>query len=292
MPKKKPTKKLTRLPKALRKVRQQKVLELYSAGKTKPVIAKTLGMRRQDVTRDLTSAMADMVKHYANTSPEHTFVRYASFNTQVISQLRNLFETFLNDPDTKQYGAAVSALKAQSDIYDKILDKGVEFGVINKAKAKETIRSTPQDLRVELRREITTLTRLLDEIDDHTNIKALTTTNAIQGKTVYTRKIKRVQKNPLGTVRAIPDWKYKQDEPHNQPEPKTDASELIPNAYPSVTNKTPQQNELTRLQSELDKEKGITPEVLPKQDKTQQVEETITTTEQWLITPIRSKTKR
>ena len=39
-------------------------------------------------------------------------------------------EKFLNDPDTKQYNAYVSARKQQSDILDKIVERGIKFGVV------------------------------------------------------------------------------------------------------------------------------------------------------------------
>lgn len=224
------------------KARQHTFLTLYSSGMTPEQIAVKHQMTVNHVKRDLTIAIEDLIDHYAKPNPQQTFVRYASFQFDIVKQLQNMIDVFLKDPVSKQYSATTSALRTQSDIYDKVLDKGIEFGVIEKKKATASLRQEPQDLRASIRIEIKQLTRLLDEIDEADQVKALSPAQSLtqqprlsvtgkrlgrppagelsdkekirrshhalgnHQKTIYITKPIR---NEYGIVRSIPDWKYR-----------------------------------------------------------------------------------
>jgi len=180
------------------KVRQQQILALYAEGKTLPVISNLLSMRTVDVSRDLNIALQDMVRQYSLPSPEQNFVRYAAFQMNVIKKLKEANELFLADPEAKQYGASIASLRAQSDIYDKVFTKGVEFKVIqNKGTDQKALRATPDDLKLELRKEIVTLERLLTELDPSQPVipkrTSITTTTTL----TFTRKMKRTMPAPF-----------------------------------------------------------------------------------------------
>jgi len=185
--------------------RQTEVLRLHAAGKTNDEIAAKLGMMVRDVTKDIDSAIDRLIRHYA-ASPQTTFIRYAVFQFDIINKLRNLSDNFLQNENTIQYSAAVSALRVQSDTYDKILEKGVEYGVVQRKQASKSIRQEPKDLRKELRSEITILTRLLDEIDDPTQAKGIRSK-----REKYTVIIRKPLRNAYGIVRATTDWKYRRE---------------------------------------------------------------------------------
>jgi hypothetical protein len=294
-------------PAPLTKVRQQQVLALYSDGKTIPVIADMLSMRRQDVSRDLNIALSDMVKQYALPSPEQNFVRLAAFQMGVIQKLRESYETFTADPEARQYGAAVSALKAQSEIYDRLIAKGIEFGIIQQSKAKESIRATPKDLRLELRKEIKTLTILLDEVDNHTNVQSLAVNQPSRmlpphdpkTRSSHTRIMRRVQRNELGVIRAIPDWKYRQTLYDNtgRYKPQYSRTDDDKRFLPPEDPTTVLQRELAREQGQVfvETKHGIPAEVIPDQTKTNHqqpkpIKATATITQEqstWLVKPSR-----
>jgi hypothetical protein len=212
-----------RMPRRLVKARQALILGLYASGRTVEQIAARLGSKAQHVTRDLNIALDQMVKHYALPSPAHNFVRYAAFQFGIIHKLQDACELFTADPDSKQYNAMVSALRAQSDIYDKIIDKGITFGVISKSKADpDRIRQSPATLRVELREKIQTLEILLDEVDEHAELRSQRKqlqlqqslplpTGDTRSRSGYAARIRKVQRDSYGIVRLLPDWKYKRE---------------------------------------------------------------------------------
>lgn len=197
----------TRLPKRLVKARQHQVLGMYASGKTPQQIAAVLDMRLTDVTRDLRIAVDELVTEYAKPTPQQTFVRYAAFQFGIISELKKASSLMLKDKRNRQYNAVISSLRAQSDIFDKIMDKGHEYGVIQRKKASGALHKQSRDIREDLRVEIVKLTRLLDEIDDSTQAQAV---RASQTTITYTVRVRKPLRTPFGIARAIPDWKYRQ----------------------------------------------------------------------------------
>ena len=198
-----------RLPRVMIKARQHLILEMYASGRTPDQIAIKMKMPRQAVSRDLNIAIQEMIEAFAKPTPQQTFVRYAAFQLGVVRKLNDAIKHFRTDPETKQYNAWVSALRAQSDIYDKVFVKGNEYGVIKKEKADVKALQGGSDIRRELRAEITVLSTLLDHIDDQTQRDGLRG-RAIQAKISYAVRVRVPIRTEFGIARAIPDWKYRQ----------------------------------------------------------------------------------
>jgi hypothetical protein len=199
----------------LLRARQQQALRLLSEGHTLDQIALELGTRIQEVQQDIAKASDRLVKLYA-CSPQHTFVRYAVFQLGIINKLQAAVERFEADKKTVQYNAVVSALRAQSDAYDRILEKGLSFGIIERKQASGAIRKPAADIRNMLKTEILTLSRLLDEVDLSIEFKtararftARQQEAALQRESTYAVIIRKPLVGPHGVIRAIPDWKYR-----------------------------------------------------------------------------------
>lgn len=195
---------------------QAQVLKQYISGKTKEQIGVSLSIPTERVDRYLNEAMDALVKHWAKPSPEHTFVRYAAFQMGIIEKLQRSYDRFMAAEDNnRQHSAAIAALKAQSDIMDKVMTQGHQFGVITQRKADAAISMSRSDLRTELRNEIELLASLLAKVDNHDTFtrrrqaalqKQGKPTNGTKRLLVRIRKVKR---NALGYVTAVPDWKFK-----------------------------------------------------------------------------------
>jgi len=222
-----------RLAKPIVIARRLNIINAYARGKTVEQIALELNTTEDIVEREITVAVDQLVQYYGKPTPQHTFVRYAVFQLGVIRKLQELHEAFQSaqtkptpqpqqnqqQPKTKikqpkqehrNLTAAVSALRAQSDIYDKILDRGISLGVIQQQSKRSSqltdlLNATPKDLRLELHTQITTLTAILEKVEDHDNFKYKTRGR----KQTSQRKIKKVKRNPNGFVFASPDWKFK-----------------------------------------------------------------------------------
>lgn len=190
---------------------REQVLEMYTQGKTPEEIARRLQLLPATIERHIAGALDALVRHWAKPSPQHTFVRYAAFQLGIIKKLQAAHDSFMGSEEGKQYGAAVSALRVQSDIMDKVMDKGAEFGVITTRRADSSINMSQTDLRQELKNEIAIMVSLLDKIDTHDTFKArraaqLKRTNC---KPRYLVKIRKVKRDPLGFVTILPDWKFR-----------------------------------------------------------------------------------
>lgn len=148
---------------------------MYSEGKTPEQIASALDTTLATVKRDIDIILEKQSKLYAESTPQHNFVRYAAFQLNVVRKLGQVADTCLGytreapDPAvaSKSGATAVQALKAQSDIYDKVMDKGEKLGVIQgESQDSPVLIGTPRGMRVQLREKLLTLEALLDEIDD------------------------------------------------------------------------------------------------------------------------------
>jgi len=191
------------------KVRQQQVLAMYADGNTVPVISAAMGMSRGNITRDLKIALNDMLSYWSAQTPQHMFVRYASFQMNIVNKLQETFYLFMESADPAKYGALVNSLRAQSDIFDKVMSRGVKMGVVKEDAPARDLPTQPKNIRIELRREIKVLERLLDEIDDHTSLRMRRPQGDGQlSKRRFTR-VRKLRRSPLGFITLLPDWKYR-----------------------------------------------------------------------------------
>jgi hypothetical protein len=90
-------------------------------------VRDTLALSEEDFKQCLVRMFEVQAEAVRTRPTEHVYVQY------VIDQLRNIVDLtdIISDfKNTKQHSAIVSAIKARSDIQDKILMKGQEFGII------------------------------------------------------------------------------------------------------------------------------------------------------------------
>jgi len=192
-----------------REVRRTDALALFARGYPPNMIAKELGTDPRTVERDIDRATQQLLRYFAEPKVQHTFIRYAAFNLSVIEKLQLLYESFMADhSEKKNYSAAVGSLKAQSDVLDRIIDKGMEWGVIDKRKASATVHRSKGDLQQELRHQIRTLTVLLTQVQEREKSKPITTKKRTK-RNGYTRILRKVRRDQYGIVFLAQSWKFK-----------------------------------------------------------------------------------
>jgi hypothetical protein len=91
-------------------------------------------------------------------------VRYALHQFKLIRKLDDAVKRFESEPST-QYNAMVSALRAQSDLMDKIYEKGHQFGVIQRKQAPAEAGKKRVDLLKDLRKERKLIDSLIGELE-------------------------------------------------------------------------------------------------------------------------------
>lgn len=108
-----------------------------------------------------------------NKTTEEVYVDYVIQQNRNIRDLTNILSEF---DDAKQPAAAVGAIRARSDILDKIIAKGQEFGFIEKKPERKLVAgvlitnlSTPE-LRKKIAGELGTLERLMEQYGDAPSI--------------------------------------------------------------------------------------------------------------------------
>lgn len=80
--------------------------------------------------RALKSAMFDTEAEALRRRPvEHVYVDYMIKQSQNVADLTEMITQFKK---SKQYNAMVGAIRARSEIYDKLIDRGQSFGLIHK----------------------------------------------------------------------------------------------------------------------------------------------------------------
>ena len=74
-------------------------------------------------------------------------------------------ENFADDKENRQYNAATNAIRAQSDLYDKMITRGVELGIIQQPRSKEAAQKDPSKLLEALKAEHDKISSLIAEVE-------------------------------------------------------------------------------------------------------------------------------
>lgn len=107
-----------------------KVFALMSQGKNDREIAEEIGVSNDELV-ELKAVMLDMKAEELRNKPiEHTYIEYM---TAQLGNVRDLTDMLADFKNTKQYNAMVGAVRARAEIYDKLLTKGQDCGIIKKA---------------------------------------------------------------------------------------------------------------------------------------------------------------
>lgn len=118
---------------------QEAIVSIYSLlarGKTDKQIMRRMGLAADELD-ELKVSMFDAKADEMRARPdEHVYVEYLlnqSLNIRDLTRMINEFKT------TKQYNAMVGAIRARAEIYDKLIAKGQEFGLIKKTPDRKEI---------------------------------------------------------------------------------------------------------------------------------------------------------
>lgn len=113
-----------------------RLYELRCQGKTEEEILTDLGITADDLDTIQHAMLEKKADELRKKPTEHVYVEYMINQTQNIRTLDGMIGTFR---ETKQYNALVGAVRARSEILDKIIDKGQEFNVIRKPEATSKV---------------------------------------------------------------------------------------------------------------------------------------------------------
>jgi hypothetical protein len=132
-----------------------------AAGQDDYEIAADIGVDVEEVSKLKSLALKEELDRYTG-STEETFGLFATFMGQRIRDLAFLFEE-LKKKDTRQGAAAVGAVRAQAELYEKIIKRGTELGLIKPVdggKKLELIGLDDEELASELHRRLSAVQRL------------------------------------------------------------------------------------------------------------------------------------
>jgi hypothetical protein len=190
-----------------------RIMVMVAQGMPPALIARDVGIDERSIRRHITAATDALVQFFASPEIHQTFARYAAFNLDLISRLQTMQETFLgHDTDKKQYSAFVSSIKTQAEIYDRIINKGMDFGVIDNKRANRSQSSDKgNDIKVQLQLQINTLNQMLRAVtkDDPPDPKK--PKRGRPPKKKYTKIVRKVRRDHLGIVYRIKDWRFRRD---------------------------------------------------------------------------------
>jgi len=111
---------------------QEAISSIYGKlieGKTDKEVMDEMGLPAEDYEK-LKAAMFDDKADEIRTKPtEHLYVEYMISQAQNVHDLTEMIKDFKT---SKQYGSMVGAVRARAEIYDRVIAKGQEFGMIRK----------------------------------------------------------------------------------------------------------------------------------------------------------------
>jgi hypothetical protein len=208
-------------------------MKLLAGGKPPTLIGKRLGRDERTVEKYINEGTASILEQFNTPRLPQTFARYATFYMDAIDQLGQTIDDIRRDRSPrKQWGAAVSAVKARTDLYDKLVDRGMDYGIIDTRQQRADLQGNVKDIKARLDENIKTLMILRKRIDEtdagfttRQRSKLLKTDDRV-------RKIKKVKQDMLGIINMSDQAKYPQDLQNT----RQDASDLFGPESPMSDN--------------------------------------------------------
>lgn len=129
---------------------------------------------------------------------EHTYVDYVIQQTENIQKLSDIVDDMMR---TKDYTSVlIGAIKAKSEIHDKLITKGQEFGLIKKVASKKEIVAgvtvselTNEDLKKAIAGALNDLNRMTQQYGD-VDLKQLSEQNDLYyGESLEEQKEKKIK---------------------------------------------------------------------------------------------------
>lgn len=166
-------------------------VKLYTKGKTRVEICDELGLdfssNRYELLLD--KFYEDIQKDTSDKSPLKTFSEYIAKQNMVVQDLEKMKKHHENN-EFKNGKGYVSACKAQSDIFDKVIQTGQKLGIIQKTADKlELINGMdPRDMKdpeIEqaIKEHMEKMSRLSKNNNNNRNVVAFTPQNFKRVKT-------------------------------------------------------------------------------------------------------------
>lgn len=114
------------------------IWERLAKGESESDLCEMLGLEPEEYETKRKAMLIEKASEYKNKPPEHMFVEYVIWQLRGINDLTELVEK-LKVSKTPNANAIVAAIKVRSDVYDKVIAKGQEFGVLRKSAAESKI---------------------------------------------------------------------------------------------------------------------------------------------------------
>lgn len=181
----------------------QRVLHHVEAGRTDAWIMDRFGLMPDEYFDMKHRAFRGQVEVFRRRSTEEI---YAEYVFQQAACVRDLTDAAVAADTKRDIKALISAIKARSDIYDKIIKTGQDFGIIEKKAERREIalgvvlaNLSDEDLRARISGELTGITDLMTKFGDknlldlkpgklHRKLPALPAGKAIDGKKSKTNR--------------------------------------------------------------------------------------------------------
>jgi len=189
---------------------QEAIATIYNkiaAGRSDKEIMAIMGLAGEDYVK-LKQAMLDAKADEIRAKPrEHVYVEYMLNQAVNITDLTTMIDDFHT---SKQYNAMVGAIRARAEIYDKLIAKGQEFGLIKKEPERKEIMAgilvaemTNQQLRKAIVGQLAGLDRLMKTHGDKTLLEIPAPVSLHHGPSLPAHKEESIAERKLSkTVRA------------------------------------------------------------------------------------------
>lgn len=148
----------------------QRVLDYLEGGKTDVWIMDKLGLMPDEYFDMKLRAVRSQVEAFRRRSTEEIYAEYVIQQAACIRELTGLAATAHGKKDAR---ALISAVKVRSDIYDKIIKTGQDFGIIEKKAERREIAMgvlmanlSDEDLRGRIFGELTGIQDLMTKFAD------------------------------------------------------------------------------------------------------------------------------
>lgn len=144
---------------------QARLVALLTEGKADEEVQAELGFSPEKYWRCKRAAFEAEAERIRATPTEHTYVQYCLDQAACIKDLTDLID---DAKKTKNANACVGAIRARSDIFDKVIKTGQEFGILEKKPEEKRIvagvmvaQLTNDQLRQAITTEISRLNQLV-----------------------------------------------------------------------------------------------------------------------------------
>lgn len=134
-------------------------------------VREDLALNEEDFRAVLVHMFDAKAEEVRNRPTEHVYVQYIIDQCKNIADLTKLIAEFKT---TRQHSSMVSAIKARSDIQDKIIDRGQQFGVIASSPERPgqlvagivIAELTNEELKKTILRELKQAQKMMDDFGD------------------------------------------------------------------------------------------------------------------------------